>query len=67
MKFRIIKYYDRYVAQVCKREVYNGCQWEDKWEDIGSPNGYCDVESAKRYCQEYKNAREEIIVEEFEL
>lgn len=57
MKFRIIRYYDRYKVQL----------FEDEWIDIGSPNGYYDKDTAKKYCQRYKEAQEEKIVEEFEL
>ena len=57
MKFRIIKYYNRYKAQLFK----------DEWIDIGSPTGYYDINSSKKYCKEYKEAQEEKIVEEFEL
>ena len=67
MKFRIIKYYDRYKAQVFNGERYNGYQWEDEWIDIGSPTGYYNIESAKDYCEVYKNAQEEKVVEEFIL
>lgn len=57
MKFRIIKYYDRYKAQLFK----------DEWIDIGSPTGYSDINSAKQYCKYYKKVQEKKIVEEFEL
>ena len=67
MKFRIIKYYDRYKTQICNKEIYNGYQWEDEWVDIGSPTGYYNIESAKDYCKAYKEAQEVKIVEEFEL
>ena len=67
MKFRIIRYYERYMAQVFKGETYNGYSWEDEWMNIGSPNGYHSIEDAKNYCQEYKNYKEEKIVEVFEL
>lgn len=58
MKFRIIRYYDRYKAQ-----VFNG----DSYVDIGSPTGYFTVESAKEYCATYKQTKEDRVVEEFEL
>jgi hypothetical protein len=67
MKFRIVEYYDRYKAQVCNKEIYNGYQWEDEWIDIGSSNGYDSVNSAKNYCRMYKQEKENKIVEEFEL
>ena len=57
MKFRIIRYYNRYRTQLFK----------DEWINIGSPNGYYDIQTAKKYCQQYKDAQEEMIVEEFEL
>ena len=59
-KFRIIKYYDRFKAQ-----VYN--QKEDKYYDIGSPTGYSTPEQAKSACEVYKHDQEARIVEEFEL
>ena len=67
MKFRIIKYYDRYVAQVLVNDYFDGCSYEGEWENIGSPNGYYSVEHAKNYCKEYKGAKDSKIVELFEL
>ncbi len=59
MKFRIIKYYDRYKAQVLDKN--------EEYHDIGSPTGYHDVNSAKNYCEIYKANIDDQIVEEFEL
>ena len=58
MKFRIVKYYERYKAQVYVKE---------RWVDIGLPTGYHNIESAKDYCGTYKQSIEDPIVEEFEL
>lgn len=58
MKFRIVKYYERYEAQVLK---------DGKYIHIGSPNGYFDVASAKLACERYKAELDDYIVEEFEL
>ena len=57
MKFRIIRYYDRYKAQL----------FEDEWINICSPTGYYDIDGAKQCCQQYKDAHNEEVVEEFEL
>lgn len=59
MKFRIIKYYERYKAQAAVEE--------GKYTDIGSPTGYHSVEEAKLYCKVFKNNIDNKIVEEFEL
>lgn len=67
MRFRIVKCHDRYKPQVFVKEVYNGYQWEDEWEYVGSPDGYCRIENAKNYCRTYKESKEEKVVEEFEL
>ena len=58
MKFRIIKYYDRYKAQVIKNNEYI---------DIGSPTGYSTVTEARMYCAVHKFDEESKVVEEFEL
>lgn len=58
MKFRIIKYYDRYQAQVYKN---------DKYIDIGSPNGYSTVTEAEMECKVYKFCEDDKVVKEFEL
>ena len=57
MKFRIIKYYDRYKTQVLTK---------GEWTDIGSPTGYYSVSSAKLACYDYKQAEEDKIIEEFD-
>lgn len=67
MKFRIIKYNNRYCPQVKDKEFYNGYQWEDKWVNIGYSDGYSCIEVARLYCEEYKNEHLEEVVEEFEL
>lgn len=59
MKFRIVRYYDRFTTQVWK-DTYG-------WVDIGSPNGYHSVDAAKQYCQKYKAEQEDYIVEQFEI
>lgn len=58
MKFRIIKYYDRYKAQVFKGNEY---------VDIGSPTGYSTVTEAHMYCVVHKVNEDSHVVEEFEL
>lgn len=58
MKFRIIRYYDRYLAQVLK---------DDKYVNICSPAGYCSIKDTKDACRIYKENAECSIVEEFEL
>lgn len=60
MKFRIIKYYERYRAQVFDKKI-------DEYVDIGSPTGYASVEEAKSYCRLYKKKLDDKIVDEFEL
>ena len=60
MKFRIIRYYDRYKAQVFVDK-------DKDYIDIGSPTGYRDVYEAEDYCRMYKATKEEKIVKEFEL
>ena len=59
MKFRIIKYYDGYGAQVLDED--------GKYKDIGSPSGYRSKEDAKCFCLVYKQQHQINIVEEFEL
>ena len=59
-KFRIMKYYDRFRA-----EVYN--EKKDEYYEIGSPTGYPTPEAAKLACKNYKRDQEDKIVEEFEL
>ena len=66
MKFRIVRYYERYRVQVCQQR-HNGVYLYDDWINIGSSNGYPDVHSAKQYCKAYKDSLFEKIVEEFEL
>lgn len=58
MKFRIKKYYDRYMPQV---------RTDIEWLTICSPDGFATIEDARRCCEEYKIKTEYIIVEEFEL
>ena len=58
MKFRIVKYYERYKPQAFICEEYM---------DIGSPTGYHSIEDAENYCKQYKAAMEDNIVKEFEL
>ena len=67
MKFRIIKYYERYKPQVKAKDKFNGVYWEDSWVDIGMPTGYYDTSAAKEACRAYKEEHEEKVVEEFEL
>ena len=67
MKFRIIKYYERYKAQVYDGKFFDGRKWREDWIGIGSPTGYPDVESAKKSCEAHKKGQENRIVEEFEL
>lgn len=59
MKFRIVKYYDRYEAQFLNKK--------GEYVHIGSPNGYYSVEEAKRCCKRFKEEMEDQVVEEFEL
>lgn len=59
MKFRIVKYYDRYEAQVLDE---NG-----KYTHIGSPTGYATIDDARNCCKVYKEISDKKIVEEFEL
>ncbi len=66
MKFRILKYYDRYQAQICD-EVLNGLKWQNKWINIGSPTGYATVDEARNYCKLHKATLDDRVVEEFEL
>lgn len=58
MKFRIIRYYERYQPQVFE---------DGKYKDIGLPNGYSTVTEAKAQCKFYKICEDAKIVEEFEL
>lgn len=58
MKFRIIRYYERYQPQVLK---------DGKYVNIGSPNGYSTVTEAKAQCKFYKYCEDDKVVEEFEL
>lgn len=58
MKFRIIKYYDRYKAQVLKNGEYI---------NIGSPTGYSTVTEARMYCTVHNLNEDSKVVEEFEL
>ena len=58
MKFRIVKYYDRFKAQVLENGEY---------VDIGSPTGYANVTEAKMHCEVYKFCEEANVVTEFEL
>lgn len=67
MKFRIIKYYDRFQPQILSNQWWDGWAWKGEWSNIGSPNGYSTVEDAKGFCQLYKKEKEEKIVEIFEL
>jgi hypothetical protein len=58
MKFRIVKYYERFKAQVLK---------DGEYVDIGSPTGYANVTEAKMHCEVYKFREEANVVTEFEL
>lgn len=58
MKFRIIRYYERYQPQVFE---------DDKYRNIGLPNGYATVKDAKEQCSFYKACEDDKIVDEFEL
>ena len=60
MKFRISKYYERFLA-----EVYN--EKQDEWFNIGLPNGHADVEGAEDACRAYKARIDDKIVKVFEL
>ena len=64
MKFRIIRYYDRYQPQVLKQKGYH---FEDQWIGIGLPNGYATIDEARNCCKVHKKTSDEKIVEEFEL
>jgi hypothetical protein len=66
MTFRIIKYYDRYKAQILKNR-FNGRWLEEDWVDIGSTTGYTTVEDAKQWCKYYKASLDAKVVEIFEL
>ena len=59
LKFRIVKYYDRFEAQI-QDQMYGN------WKHIGSPTGYATPEEAKDFCQQYKRDVDKV-VEEFEL
>ena len=59
MKFRILKYHDRYRIQVAIDE--------DKYMDVGSPAGYNSIEAAELHCKILKDKLEEKVVKEFEL
>ena len=58
MRFRIVKYYDRFQAQVYKNGEYI---------DIGPPNGCATVALARIECENYKFRQDDKIVDEFEL
>ena len=59
IKFRIIKYYDRFRAQKLGDD--------GEWYTIGNPPGYATPEAAKNACIAYKKEMDDWIVEEFEL
>ena len=58
MKFRIIRYYERYQPQVFENNEY---------KNIGLPNGYATIVEARAQCASYKAYEDIRIVEEFEL
>lgn len=60
MKFRIIKYYERYKPQVFSDK-------SNEYINIGNPPGYATAEEAEYYCWRYKAENDDIIVKEFEL
>ena len=66
MKFRIIEYLDNFKAQVGE-DIWTGKLWDTRWKDIGLPEGYSDVQSAKQACVAYKSEKNPTIVEEFIL
>lgn len=59
-KYRIVRYYDRFEAQICD-EMYGN------WKRIGQPNGYATVEDAKDFCKKYNYEMFDKVMEEFEL
>lgn len=63
MKFRIIRYYDRFQPQVWDEEI----EKKNKYINIGSPNGYYTVDEARSFCHTYMNNFKEKIIDEFEL
>lgn len=61
MKFRIIRYYERFKPQVLSETN------DREWCDLGEPTGYPTPESAEEVCLMYKQRAVSRIVKEFEL
>ena len=64
MTFRIIRYYDRFRAQVRKSQ---SVPTKDEWQNIGLPNGYATIDEARNCCKVYKETSDYKVVEVFDI
>ena len=60
MKFRIIRYYERYKPQILS-------DIDGAWYDLGEPTGYPTRDSAREACINFKHSITSTVVEEFYL